>query len=203
MSVRQGRDLQRVRKCPISDIPVIVGDVRSWGAAGRKSLHSRKAAFGPGCVKTLCGCYDSPVILLGESMRRFVEEADRGQWTLLPECLDDFIDGSGLQPDTGHEHRRGQVDHCDRGLRYTSVLAASTDIHYGPFYTAKTRSGTGRWLSTLAKGTNTPGTMHSARWTRCSGSTKWGVHRHVRAAKRSQRERLETTTRCRWTYLKI
>src|ERR1700730_482685 len=27
-------------------------------------------------------------------MRRFVEQADRGQWTLLPECLDDFIDGS-------------------------------------------------------------------------------------------------------------
>src|ERR1700756_1358800 len=27
-------------------------------------------------------------------MRRFVEEADRGQWTLLPACLDDFIDGS-------------------------------------------------------------------------------------------------------------
>src|ERR1700747_2450010 len=25
-------------------------------------------------------------------MRRFVEEAGRGQWTLLPECLDDFID---------------------------------------------------------------------------------------------------------------
>jgi len=27
-------------------------------------------------------------------MRRFVGEADRGQWTLLPECLDDFIDES-------------------------------------------------------------------------------------------------------------
>ena len=27
-------------------------------------------------------------------MRRFVEEADRGQWKLLPECLDDFIDES-------------------------------------------------------------------------------------------------------------
>src|SRR6476619_7622277 len=27
-------------------------------------------------------------------MKRFVEEADRGQWTLLPECLDDFIDES-------------------------------------------------------------------------------------------------------------
>jgi transposase len=27
-------------------------------------------------------------------MRRFVEEADCGQWTLLPECLDDFIDES-------------------------------------------------------------------------------------------------------------
>src|SRR3974377_1842335 len=25
-------------------------------------------------------------------MGRFVEEADRGQWWLLPECLDDFID---------------------------------------------------------------------------------------------------------------
>ena len=27
-------------------------------------------------------------------MGRFVEESDRGQWTLLPECLDDFIDES-------------------------------------------------------------------------------------------------------------
>src|SRR6202521_4524449 len=31
---------------------------------------------------------------MGELMRRFVEEADRGQWTLLPECLDDSIDES-------------------------------------------------------------------------------------------------------------
>src|ERR1700720_1442890 len=31
---------------------------------------------------------------MGELMRRFVEQADRGQWTLLPECLDDFIDES-------------------------------------------------------------------------------------------------------------
>src|SRR5438046_9482577 len=31
---------------------------------------------------------------MGEWMRRFVEQADRGQWTLLPECLDDFIDES-------------------------------------------------------------------------------------------------------------
>jgi hypothetical protein len=27
-------------------------------------------------------------------MKRFVVEADRGQWRLLPECLDDFIDES-------------------------------------------------------------------------------------------------------------
>jgi transposase len=27
-------------------------------------------------------------------MKRFVEGSDRGQWTLLPECLDDFIDES-------------------------------------------------------------------------------------------------------------
>src|SRR5712675_73072 len=31
---------------------------------------------------------------VGKLMRRFVEGADRGQWTLLPECLDDFIDES-------------------------------------------------------------------------------------------------------------
>jgi hypothetical protein len=31
---------------------------------------------------------------VGELMKRFAEEADRGQWTLLPECLDDFIDES-------------------------------------------------------------------------------------------------------------
>src|ERR1700759_4131950 len=31
---------------------------------------------------------------MGELMRRFVEAADRGQWTLLPECLYDFIDES-------------------------------------------------------------------------------------------------------------
>jgi transposase len=27
-------------------------------------------------------------------MKRFVAKADRGQWTLLPECLDYFIDES-------------------------------------------------------------------------------------------------------------
>lgn len=32
------------------------------------------------------------MILGTELMRRFIEEADRGQSTLLPECLDDFID---------------------------------------------------------------------------------------------------------------
>src|SRR6202041_3680392 len=31
---------------------------------------------------------------MGELMKRFVVEADRGQWTLLPECLNDFIDES-------------------------------------------------------------------------------------------------------------
>jgi transposase len=34
-----------------------------------------------------------PSMILGrELMSRFIEEADRGQSTLLPECLDDFID---------------------------------------------------------------------------------------------------------------
>jgi hypothetical protein len=33
-------------------------------------------------------------VMPGSATERFVEEADRGQWTLLPECLDDFIDES-------------------------------------------------------------------------------------------------------------
>ncbi len=45
-------------------------------------------------MKTLLLRYDSLVILRGKQMRRFVNQADRGQWTLLPECLDDFIDDS-------------------------------------------------------------------------------------------------------------
>jgi transposase len=48
--------------------------------------------FDPGCVKTPLRCYDS----LDDSRERIdeglIEEADRGQSTLLPECLDDFID---------------------------------------------------------------------------------------------------------------
>jgi len=47
--------------------------------------------FWLGCVKTQCCCYDS-LVILGELMRRFVEEVDRRKWTLLPACLDDFID---------------------------------------------------------------------------------------------------------------
>ena len=39
-------------------------------------------------------CYDSPRDLRGQSMKRFIAGADRGQATLLPECLDDFIDES-------------------------------------------------------------------------------------------------------------
>src|SRR6267154_6857462 len=39
-------------------------------------------------------CYDSPRDLRGKSMKRFVEGADRGQSTLLPECLDEWVDES-------------------------------------------------------------------------------------------------------------
>ena len=53
-----------------------------------------KVQFDPGCVKTPCFCYVSLGIPREKPMRRFVEQADRGQSTLLPECLDDFIDES-------------------------------------------------------------------------------------------------------------
>src|SRR3954454_6294700 len=48
----------------------------------------------PGCVKTR-GWFDSddmiPARFAGDEMRRFVEGADRGQSTLFPECLEDWI----------------------------------------------------------------------------------------------------------------
>jgi hypothetical protein len=56
-------------------------------------------------VKTPLLCYDSLVILRGKLMRRFVEQADRGQWTLLPECLDDFIDESIRRNDVSADFR--------------------------------------------------------------------------------------------------
>ena len=37
-------------------------------------------------------CYDSPRDLRGQSMKRFIAGADREQSTLLPDCLDDWID---------------------------------------------------------------------------------------------------------------
>jgi hypothetical protein len=65
-------------------------------------------------MKTLCCWYNSPVGSMGELMRRFVEEADRGQWTLLPECLDDLIDESNPVI--------GVVDFC--GRRWLRLLRA-------------------------------------------------------------------------------
>ena len=47
----------------------------------------------PGCAKTLCRCYDFPVLIWGELMRRFVEGQIVAMVTIA-ECLDDFIDES-------------------------------------------------------------------------------------------------------------
>ena len=44
-------------------------------------------------------------------MRRFVEEADREQWTLLPECLDDFIDESNPDRSSGKQAFIGGETH--------------------------------------------------------------------------------------------
>src|SRR3984893_7363219 len=47
----------------------------------------------PGCVKPH-RCYTSLAESAGEAMQGFVQGADRQQTTLLPECLDDWIDES-------------------------------------------------------------------------------------------------------------
>src|SRR3974377_1321081 len=76
---------------PLADVTTVLIHVRFRGVERTSGQARRMSAYDPGCVKTRCCCYDSPVILWGELMGRFVEEADRGQWSLLPECLDDFI----------------------------------------------------------------------------------------------------------------
>jgi transposase len=50
-----------------------------------------RADSDPGCVKRQ-SCYDSLAESAGERMARFVEGMDRGQATLLPECLEDWVD---------------------------------------------------------------------------------------------------------------
>jgi hypothetical protein len=75
----------RVTYCGATICPKLKID-RKWSAQGQAD------AIDPGCVKTLYCCYDSRGDSAGGIDVRFVEEADRGQWTLLSECLDDFID---------------------------------------------------------------------------------------------------------------
>ena len=58
----------------------------------------RGSEVGPDCVKTRGlpkpkDCLDGSIgFLRGGSMKRFVEGEDRTQVTLLPECLDDYIE---------------------------------------------------------------------------------------------------------------
>jgi hypothetical protein len=48
-----------------TDMPTALRDVRSQGQRGKHMLALSFSGFDPGCVKTLCCCYDSPVILWG------------------------------------------------------------------------------------------------------------------------------------------
>ena len=72
----------------------------------KRSWWIRVDANDPGCVKTPLLCYDSLVILRGKLMRRFVEQADRGQWTLLPD-VQQRLDANPL----AMRQRRENVEH--------------------------------------------------------------------------------------------
>jgi hypothetical protein len=68
------------------------------GQSGQNDAYGSSApslAAGAGWTKSSLDPFPaSPRSRCASDVRRFVEEADRGQWTLLPECLDDFIDES-------------------------------------------------------------------------------------------------------------
>ena len=74
-------------------------------------------------------------------MRRFIEEADRGQWTLLPECLNDFMDESNpvrvidalsvrsitqaaFSPDSNMSDLDGRQDWCRKNTRRRKCTVA-------------------------------------------------------------------------------
>jgi hypothetical protein len=60
-------------------------------------------------------------------MKRFIEEADRGQWPLLPECLDDFIDGSNpVRVIDGRHPLRPQARNAEASLAWP-INAASAN----------------------------------------------------------------------------
>ena len=61
-----------------------------FGPTGRSPGKVGTASFEPGCVKT--PRMNDPLGVAGDRMKRFVEGADRGQSTLFPECLDDWIE---------------------------------------------------------------------------------------------------------------
>ena len=74
-------------------MPTGAENVRSWRQTG-SDRRTLKTALMTLAVRKRCAAVMIFPLILGELMRRFVEGADRGQWSLLPECLDDFIDES-------------------------------------------------------------------------------------------------------------
>ena len=61
--------------------------------AGSRRFVNRLSATGPDCVKTP-SMLSMPLLNRGGMMKGFVQGADRQQTTLLPECLDDWVDES-------------------------------------------------------------------------------------------------------------
>ena len=82
-----------VRNCHLSDMLGEADDACSWGKSRPRGCKRRLPKLTL-AVRKRCAAVMILPLILGELMRRFVEGADRGQWSLLPECLDDFIDES-------------------------------------------------------------------------------------------------------------
>ena len=57
-----------------------------------KFPHTRMTAYDPGCVETPDLIWFFVWSLRGDQMKRFIEGADRDQATLLPECLEDWVE---------------------------------------------------------------------------------------------------------------
>ncbi len=75
-------------------MPTVLRNVRSQGQSGKHLLALSFSAFGPWLRENALSAMIRLAICRGAFMKRFVEGADRGQSTLLPECLDEWVEES-------------------------------------------------------------------------------------------------------------
>jgi hypothetical protein len=111
----------------------------AFGESCRRGGHAVVSLTDPGCVETRF-CYDSTGESAEAGMAGFIQGVDRGQSTLLPECLEDWADESN--PVRVIDAAQERLDRNPNAMR----TRRETVEH--PFGTLKMRMGATHFLCT-------------------------------------------------------